>query len=343
MLEWHEKVWQKKNFSVKFERPADMYSRSERPVVIIQNILKEGFGNWDKSYMAPGVKEAIGKIPDPGRIKRVVCVGLGLIECARFEASLNETHPSRAYGASLAQHVAALAIVKQLQDMTKKKVQLYTADPAYGPSHKEALETLDKVESIGIKFNVCDVSYGRHEQYLKINDDTLLFTVAAYCGVLRAVSEYTRPAVMICEGLCRDTNQDPERPSPDYLWYEVKPREIKGMGDERTSVKIPGVPRYVTLSIYTIFMLTLSTLVIIDGQSEWKICSETNTTSRPASPTCMKREKETRKKKRGQGLNSGNSTSARWKLRAIRTGTIWCACMYESESRLASRMDYLVC
>ena len=68
MWEWHEKVWQKKNFSVKFERPADMYSRSERPVVIIQNILKEGFGNWDKSYMAPGVKEAIGKIPDPGRI-----------------------------------------------------------------------------------------------------------------------------------------------------------------------------------------------------------------------------------------------------------------------------------
>ena len=191
-------------------------------MVTIRNILKEAFSKWEKSYMAPGVKEAIGNIPDPGRIKRVVCVGLDLIEYSVDRRWLKRDNEPTTAVAPLAQHVAALAIVKQLRHMTQQTVELYTADPAYGPSHKEALETLDAIESIGIKFNVCDVSYGVHEQYLNINEETLLFTGPASCRVLRAVSEYTRPAVIICEGLDRDADsraskEEPQPLPPDYL------------------------------------------------------------------------------------------------------------------------------
>lgn len=218
---------------------------SEDLVGDIQRKLEMTFSNWSKSYNAEGLKQAIQNIQKPERIKKVVCIGLGMILGGFYE--LDNYHHWRGSHRvqGTCQHTAALAIVKQLQDMTGQKVELYAADPEYGPEHIDALETLDQVESIGIKFKVCDTAFGKHEHFTKIDESTLVFTSGAFAIIHRAVSEYTRPAVMIWECLSEHEDPKPEtplEPCPDILWHEVKPQQIENGDDQAPSVPIPGIP-----------------------------------------------------------------------------------------------------
>ena len=243
---------------VEIEKSQDEYPKEVSPVTVIQNIIIEAFAKWDKSYMASGLENAIKNIPEPRRIKKVVCLGFGLIDAIDYHPPSGRLNQRDQRAGPLAQHTAALAMVRQLQNMTNQRVELYTADPAYGPFHKEALGTLDKVESIGIKFKFCDTSHGKHEQFTKTDENTLLFAERPFCYDRRTVSEYTRPAVMICLALPWDLNppKDPE-PKPACIWYEVNPSKVERMKDARTSVKVPGVPVYATPPFVTKNVLTL--------------------------------------------------------------------------------------
>lgn len=178
----------------------------------------------------------------------VVCVGLGLIAPGVIDLDTDKYILMKRPPTCIAQHVAALAIVKQLQKITSQKVELYTADPNYGPYHKKALETLDQVESIGISFKVCDPAYGKQEHFTKIDESSLVFSVGAFCPIMRIVSEYTRPVAMIWE--CIEEHEDPKpanlmEPAPEVVWYEVNPWEVEGGEDyPKEAVQVPGTARY---------------------------------------------------------------------------------------------------
>lgn len=230
------------------EPPPEAIPTGQDPPNFIQAILSDAFSNWGKCHKAAGLKAAIDKIPHPERIKRVVCVGLGLIVTGAIDLDTDKYVLMRRPPTCIAQHVAALAIVKQLQEITSQKIELYTADPNYGPYHKKALKTLDQVESIAISFKVCDPAYGKQEHFAKIDESSLLFSVGAFCPIMRIVSEYTRPVAMIWE--CIEEHEDPKpanltEPYPEVVWYEAKPWEVEGGEDyPQEVVQVPGIARY---------------------------------------------------------------------------------------------------
>lgn len=197
------------------------------PVDVIQDTLMEAWDKWHRvSTKSKKLEEAIDNIASPERIKKVVCLGLGQIlqphinpDVAKPGGPDNCICPR-----NIAQHLAALAIVKQLEKKTGQRVLLYAADPEYTPRHKVALETL----IIG-QFRILDCSYGRHEQFTVIDDSTLLFDMAGppQCPTMRIVQEFARPVAIITKEIPRTGSFE------DRLWFEVT--EMDG-----NKVQIPG-------------------------------------------------------------------------------------------------------
>ncbi|KAI2776315.1 hypothetical protein F4815DRAFT_484713 [Daldinia loculata] len=210
-------------------------SRDDVKVEDIQKTLTDAWERWkcDKNTRAHEFKQAIDSIPNPEKIKRVVCLGLGRILMPNFGS--NQQSPEKDSGntqrprniimpRNIAQHIAAVSLVKQLEKKTNKEIPLYTADPEYGDEHKKALETLP----FG-KFLVLDPGYGVHQQFTYIDDNTLVFDMAGppQCPTMRIIQEFARPVAII-------TGEIPRRGKfEDRLWFEVKAENGK-------EVQIPG-------------------------------------------------------------------------------------------------------
>lgn len=197
----------------------------------IQHALVQSWDKWRNiSTRAKRLEAAIDSIPNPERIKKVVCIGLGrilepLISEPLVDSESGQIGPDNIIAPrNIAQHLAAIAIVKQLQTKTGQLIPLYAADPEYTPRHKRALETL----IIG-KFIILDISYRRHEQFTIIDDSTLLFDMAGppQCPTMRIVQEYARPVAII-------TREVPlVAKFQDRLWFEVTE-------EDGTKVQVPG-------------------------------------------------------------------------------------------------------
>ncbi|KAI0847393.1 hypothetical protein F5Y00DRAFT_271127 [Daldinia vernicosa] len=211
-------------------------SRDDVTVKEIQDTLADAWERWqcDKNTRANEFKQAINSIPNPEKIEKVVCLGLGRILMPNFRS--NQQSPEQSTGntprphnniimpRNIAQHIAAISLVKELEKKTNKEIPLYTADPEYGDGHKKALETLD----FG-KFIVLDPAYGVHEQFTYIDDNTLVFDMAGppQCPTMRIIQEYARPVAII-------TGEIPRRGKfQDRLWFEVQEESGK-------KIQIPG-------------------------------------------------------------------------------------------------------
>ncbi|KAI1418360.1 hypothetical protein F5Y13DRAFT_176464 [Hypoxylon sp. FL1857] len=199
------------------------------PASTIHAILTEAWGRWqDVSIRAKQLEVAIGNIPRPERIKKIVCLGLGPV----LTPTLRD--PSRPFSMenvgnkimprNVAQHLAAIAIAQQLENKTRRQIPIFTADPGYTPQHKLALETFS-VRS----FVVLDPSYGKHEQFTVIDDSTLVICMvfAPQCPAKRIIEEYARPVAFITSEVPR------EGKFQDRLWFEVTEQD-------GNKVQIPG-------------------------------------------------------------------------------------------------------
>ncbi|KAI0885868.1 uncharacterized protein GGS22DRAFT_179550 [Annulohypoxylon maeteangense] len=188
----------------------------------IHDVLAEAWNRWQTiSTRATQVYEAIESIPKPNRIKKVVCLGLGAILRARSpENNIRNSLCPR----SVAQHCLAIAIVKRLERNTGKQISLYTSDLAYTAQHKIALE-----RSNIIRFNVLDPSYGKHEQFPMIDDNTMLidFTGPPDCPTMAIIEEYARPVVIIGHAVPQTG------PYQDRQWFEVTE-------EDGNKLRVPG-------------------------------------------------------------------------------------------------------
>ncbi|KAI1097261.1 hypothetical protein F4804DRAFT_347326 [Jackrogersella minutella] len=194
------------------------------PASAIQDVLTVAWTRWQNVSRAKELHLAISKIPNPECIKKVVCLGLGRILEQMPYSGEQENSGDRISPRNIAQHIAAIAIVKQLEKKTGQKIDLYTAEPAYTPQHKIALETFHIRN-----FVVLDPSYGKHEQFTIIDDSTLIFNMAGspQCPALHIIQEYARPVAMITSNVSRTG------PYQDRLWFEVT--EADG-----NKVQVPG-------------------------------------------------------------------------------------------------------
>ncbi|KAI1763830.1 hypothetical protein GGR53DRAFT_531041 [Hypoxylon sp. FL1150] len=208
--------------------------RFDRDTISIADIQRTLIESWDRwrnvSTKAKRLETAIDSIPNPERIKKVVCLGLGrILEPLDVKPP---TDPETAKSCpdniimprNIAQHLAAIAIVKHLEKKTGQQIPLYAADPEYTPRHKKALETL----LVG-RFIILDCSYGKHEQFTVIDDNTLLFDMTGppQCPTMRIIQEYARPAAIITKEVPR------AGVFQDRLWFEVKE-------EDGTKVQVPG-------------------------------------------------------------------------------------------------------
>lgn len=198
------------------------------PAETIRKTLSDAWEKWQNvSTKARQFEAAIDSIPKPHRIKKVVCLGLGSILTPTRLPNEETSTPgpgNRIYARNIAQHLAAIALVKVLEKKTGRKIPLYTADPEYGAEHRMALSTLP----FG-KFIVLDPSYGRHEQFIMIDDTTLVFNMAVLpqCPAMRIIQEYARPVAIIAKEVPM------EGPFQDRLWFEVTE-------EDGTKVQVPG-------------------------------------------------------------------------------------------------------
>ncbi|KAI1808866.1 hypothetical protein F4811DRAFT_499256 [Daldinia bambusicola] len=200
----------------------------------IQQTLAKAWERWQRqdNSRARQFEQAIDSIPKPERIDKVVCLGLGRILTPNFRRANqecdddNQKRPRNILmPRNISQHVAAISIVKQLKKRTGKEIPLYTADPDYGLEHTKALKTLP----FG-KFIVLDPSYGTHQQFTHIDDNTLVFDMAGppECPTMRIIQEYARPVAIITMEVPRTGTFE------DRLWFEVADEEN---GNE---IQIPG-------------------------------------------------------------------------------------------------------
>ncbi|KAI1370572.1 hypothetical protein F4677DRAFT_457755 [Hypoxylon crocopeplum] len=199
------------------------------PADQIQEVLVEAWERWQAGNERTDlVAQAIDNIPMPERITKVVCLGLGSILKPLSYApnqERNTVSPNNLLlPRNIAQHIAAIAIVKQLEKKTGQRIPLYTADPEYGVEHKKALEALPVHQ-----FIVLDPSYGKHEQFTIIDDSTMLFDMTGppQCPTLRIIQEFARPVAIITREIPR------EGKFQDRLWFEVTE-------DDGNKVQIPG-------------------------------------------------------------------------------------------------------
>ncbi|KAI1140123.1 hypothetical protein F5Y05DRAFT_424056 [Hypoxylon sp. FL0543] len=183
----------------------------------IHATLMDAWGKWKSvSTKAKQLAEAIDSIPKPERVNKVVCLGLGpVLRPTRRDTMLPfgpENIGNRIMPRNIAQHLAAVAIVKQLERKTGQNILLYTADPEYSAQHKVALETLPIRP-----FIVLDPSYGKHEPFTVIDDNTLVICMAGApeCPAMRIIEEYARPVAFIAAEVPRTGKFQ------DRLWFEV--------------------------------------------------------------------------------------------------------------------------
>ncbi|CAJ2500010.1 Uu.00g028630.m01.CDS01 [Anthostomella pinea] len=211
------------------------------------------------------VREAIKAIPKPERIRKVVCIGLGSFalpstgtlgpspENRRDERPIPGPKDAPALNpGGLIQHVLAISTVKQLYELTGKTPQLYAADPGYTQPHKEALENLSNV-----KFKILDPSYGFHEQFVEIDDSTMVISILPQSPVELLVSEYARPVAMIrTNGWTRGPPfSEKKDPDEDMYWYEAEVGEPDGQTMKTPGCRWLDMPRRVHAMISTDYKL----------------------------------------------------------------------------------------
>ncbi|KAI0836680.1 hypothetical protein F5Y06DRAFT_305137 [Hypoxylon sp. FL0890] len=210
-------------FLTKYHRPYGVGSRAWLsrqdfvPVNLIHHVLTEAWRKWKTiSTKAKQVEEAIDNIPKPERINKIVCIGLGPVMTPVPKDSDQPYSPENVCPGlmprNIAQHIAAVAIVKQLEQKTGKEIQLYTADPGYKAQHKIALETFPIRP-----FIVLDPSYGKHEHFTIIDDNTMVIcmTQGQPCPARRIIEEYARPVAFITSEVPRSGKFQ------DRQWFEV--------------------------------------------------------------------------------------------------------------------------
>ncbi|KAK9774081.1 putative SRR1-like domain-containing protein [Seiridium cardinale] len=261
---------QYKNYVTMMERT---FNHDDSPVELMHGTLEKALETFKTtSCQGKKVLDAISKIPQPERIKKIVCIGLGILrnplvhrstlnsvfldegerrngkkkmdlfyknyDRTRTElATDRSTAPMvRFNGQPVAQHTAARAIAEKIQQMTGQDIELYAADPTYGARTKQVLETLP-----GARFKLLDPRYGYQEQFAEIDDTTLVINFNATSNVWDIVFHYCRPAALICESAYRDRpSHDDDDPPPhrNIYWYEVDNRWFPGQFPK--TIAIPG-------------------------------------------------------------------------------------------------------
>ncbi|TGJ86779.1 hypothetical protein E0Z10_g1962 [Xylaria hypoxylon] len=178
----------------------------------LKNILHISHEIWVKGGKDRILGTIIDSIPNYTQINKIVCIGLSEI-ASRFDPrSENATVMSQC----LAQHLVALSMVRYLRDLVSHEVKLFAADWSYDQSHEEALESLG--------FTVLDGSYGKQEQFVAIDDNTMLisFSIADSESILPIISEYARPVAMIYDAYDYLITEGHAPPPHSLVWSEVK-------------------------------------------------------------------------------------------------------------------------
>ncbi|KAJ8116526.1 hypothetical protein ONZ43_g4422 [Nemania bipapillata] len=166
----------------------------------------------------------IDSIPNKTQINKVVCIGLS--EIAQSADPAGDFIDIIPY--CLAQHLAAWSMTSYLRDLVSHEVKLFAADWIYDIPHRIALESFG--------FTILDGSYGKQEQFVAIDDNTMLisFAIPGFESILPIISEYARPVAMLYDAYDHLVKKNHPPPPLSPVWSRVK--------YDDTWVTIPGPP-----------------------------------------------------------------------------------------------------
>lgn len=155
------------------------------------------FREWRASQDMAELHKTLNHLIDWGRIRhvnKIVCIGLGSLmddydRPKRGARTGALESPIRR--APCTQHAAAITMARMLRRQAwGGKVELFAVDMDYREEDKAALR------AFGFDA-ILSHEYGRHEGYLKIDSDTMVFSVNAGYSLQTVVLETSRPALMI--------------------------------------------------------------------------------------------------------------------------------------------------
>ncbi|KAI1326935.1 hypothetical protein F5Y16DRAFT_399859 [Xylariaceae sp. FL0255] len=187
---------------------------------------------WLAETLHPGkkrmVEQCINNIKHPEKIKKMVCIGFGLIA----------THP-----VILLEDIGKHSKLQQMTN-NNQKIELYAVDPDYDKYHEEFLTSLEPIAFA----KILNPSYELQEHWPVIDDSTFLFVEEPGLAPVKSmVMEYARPAAMLCvkhhyEDLVQDYDGKPsveDEKGPlypfDAQWIEIP----KAPGsDEKVAIPI---------------------------------------------------------------------------------------------------------
>ncbi|KAI1496151.1 hypothetical protein F5X99DRAFT_85001 [Biscogniauxia marginata] len=232
------------------DRPDFNYSIDEASTDEIKRIITYAQQKWDSSdhVKIQKLKDAIDDIPQPQRIRKMVCFDLGKILC-RFSSEDGKWHLCNPGDHMIvSRYVVALSIAKRLRERTGRSIELYATDPYYDESHKKAL--------LDLGFTILDPAYQVHEPFTFIDDYTLAFLSKYTKNELNVISEYARPVSIICsapaqhipsqwEQLTGPNGNERDWELRNILWYEEDRKLDEAPGDSewaRSGVSVPGSP-----------------------------------------------------------------------------------------------------
>jgi hypothetical protein len=116
------------------------------------------------------------------KITKVICFGNG------------DFHPDACHDESraMAQHAAALTVVKILRERSGRDVPLLAQDPAYTESVKEVLQK----RGFSIYGGPGRASHG----FIDVDDDTFVMSISPSAPVRSVIADFARPAILMCDG-----------------------------------------------------------------------------------------------------------------------------------------------
>lgn len=188
----------------------------------IKNQINKTLATWGNNEREIELRKAIDTISNPHLIQKVVCFGMGAIRTEPPKLLLPgwEQDNQRVVN----QHAAAVMIVHQLQAKTGQEIKLFVGDPGYGEPHEEAFQAWSwPSEPSGIKFNLVDAAYNKHEHFTMVDDNTLVLEIGATSALVQLIcSEYARPVAIIGQAIREGSEGKTINKHEDTFWYEVE-------------------------------------------------------------------------------------------------------------------------
>jgi hypothetical protein len=128
---------------------------------------------WLRSIPYTTLRKQLSSSVAPLDINKIVAFGLGSLRCGEY-ASRSHT-----------QHAALLTMASIIEKVTGQNVQCFTQDPAYNEVDQEFLRNQ--------RITVLNDPHG----FLKIDANTLVFSVCPNIPVKQVTVDMARPAIMI--------------------------------------------------------------------------------------------------------------------------------------------------